>query len=136
MTTTTKLNSFAELKDVKLSPGTNVEARKEREFQKTEPVYTVKLYNKLGSHDAVGDAIGVSGASIGNGIRTKSISCAMELAAMGVWLRDHEPKPKPTEIASPLAPNDRIIVLRMKTPQWDILKPYLDGEGVVSKELA
>ncbi len=63
-------------------------ARKTREYRTTKPVHIRKLAGRLENHTAVGDAIGVTSATISKYLSEDSATLPMEMAAQFVYERD------------------------------------------------
>lgn len=75
-------------------------AKISREYKTLPPVFIRKLVNKLPNIQAVGDAIGVTGTTIGSYLKNNEATTAMEMAAQFVYERDYPegggmPKTKP-----------------------------------------
>lgn len=88
-------------------------------------MYITKLSEKIGTKKAA-DAIGVTPALVSEAVRKDSTTLRVENAAMGIWLRDHEPKK---------VGDQRTVVLRIGKDAWSQLRPFLQSQGIQSVEL-
>ncbi len=88
------LNPLPNLSEIKLSENKQ-KNRKPCKTIQAEPVYVKKLYDHFRTGDKVGAAIGCSDATVLHGLRKKTISKVIELAAQGVYEREIAPKPTP-----------------------------------------
>lgn len=134
MTTNQKLTSLADLRNLslKIEGAKTTVVKKKHTYQRAEPVYLRKLDDKLKSKAAVGRAVGVTGMTVSRALRGLDAPKYLETAAMGVWLRDHEPKPK-AEVSGGLPANERIVMLRLDAELWSVLKPQLDQAGIINR---
>lgn len=99
-----------------------------------EPVYLRKLVEEIGSSTMAAQLIGCSKPTVGKGLQHNLIAMHYENAAMGIWLRDYEPKPK-QEIADAIlmADGDVFISMRIDKKAWDTIKPWLKEAGAKIK---
>lgn len=133
----TKLSSLSELRELKLPPALPaapaVPAPKERAksvFAKTKPEYLAKLFDKLNNREEVARLCGVTGPTVSTALRTGVVSMPLELAAMGIWLRDHEPKAPALKLADLV-----IVTIALHKTAWDAVQPWLDEAGAICNEL-
>ena len=93
-----------------------------------------KLYDVLGTHGAVGKADGCTDAVVSYAFRDNTVSSCYELAAMGVWLRDFEPKPEAVVVneAEPYLMNDGDVFVSMRIDKgaWHAIKGWLKEAAV------
>lgn len=132
MTSTPKLTSLADLRNLQLQVSDSLKPakeKKERNIEMVEPVYLRKLADKIGQAKT-GREIGISGAHVSVSLRDNTVTKRLENAAMGVWLRDHEPKHE-----GMLPANERVVALRLSAELWSVLKPQLDAANVISRVL-
>lgn len=130
---TTKLKGLESLKTLDLSAKVPTKVEKstgtiKRDYKMVKPQYLRRLYDKLESSNVVGEKLGVTGGTVANAIREDQCTSVLETAAMGVWLRDYEPKPKAQR--PPLADNEVLVALRMRLPEWDILREWFADQGI------
>lgn len=67
-------------------------AAKKMNYEFTEPVYTRKLVEAMGSGVAVAEKLHLSGSTITTGIRNNKISHPIEIACQHFWEKEYAPK--------------------------------------------
>lgn len=94
--------------------------KKTMQYKTATPVYTRKLVEECGlNHRQLGDKIGVSGSTIGQGLRENSISEVVECAAQGLYEREYIAK----------IPEHLYVLVKIRPAQWEMLDHAVKNLG-------